>query len=125
MNTEILWVASGLALLTFGVHTFVGGKVVARPLLADRSLPRASKWLNYFCWHVVTLLLAAMTVALGYSAATGQGTELAAFLGLLSIGCSALSAGVALRAGINPLRFPSTSLFFAVAVAVAAAFLFA
>ncbi len=55
MQVEILWCAVGMSLVTFGVHTFIGGPKVAVPLLKDTNLPIASKWLNYYCWHITTI----------------------------------------------------------------------
>ncbi|RKR04070.1 hypothetical protein [Maricaulis maris] len=103
--------ASLSALITFLIHTFAGGREVARPLLADTHLPPASKWLNYYCWHITTVLLAAMTIAF---AATALDPRFAAFpllLGPLALCLSGLSAIIAMKAGIAPLRLPSTSLF--------------
>lgn len=103
--------ASLSALATFLVHTFAGGPIVARPLLADTHLSPASKWLNYYCWHITTVLLAAMAIAF---AATALDARFAAFpylLGPLAMCLSVLSAAIAIRADIPPLRFPSTSLF--------------
>ncbi|MAC90763.1 hypothetical protein [Maricaulis sp.] len=103
--------ASLSALITFLIHTFAGGPVVARPLLADTHLPPASKWLNYYCWHITTVLLAAMALAF---AATALDARFAAFpylLGPLALCLSGLSAAIAIKAGMPPLRLPSTSLF--------------
>ena len=63
----LLWLAAAMALITTLVHTFAGGREVARPLLASNALPPASKWLNYYCWHITTILLAFMTA--GYALA--------------------------------------------------------
>ncbi|MCP5368763.1 MAG: hypothetical protein H6907_11125 [Hyphomicrobiales bacterium] len=110
----MIWLAAVASALTFCVHTFVGGPVVAKPLLAAAKLPKASKWLNYFTWHVTTVLLAAMTMALAWLA-SGASAEVAepalVFFGGLSAALSVLSAAVAIRGRIHPLRFPSTSLF--------------
>ena len=112
--TYVLWATAIASAVTFVVHTFVGGRFVARPLLADRSLPRASKWLNYYCWHVTTVLIGAMTMAFAWMAFTGLVAALAAVLASIAAANAALSAGVAVRARIHPLRFPSTTLFAAV-----------
>jgi hypothetical protein len=53
-------VTSGIAFLT---HTFVGGKFVAAPLLAVENMGKVSKYTNYYCWHIVTIVLAAQTLA--------------------------------------------------------------
>jgi hypothetical protein len=121
-NRTILFAGAALAALaTFAVHTFVGGVFVARPLLADRTLPRASKWLNYYCWHVTTILLLGMTAAFGRAATNGVATDLSVAVTILSGCLSALSGWTAIRGGINPLRFPSTSLFALICVLGAAA----
>ena len=49
-------VASALSLLTWGIHTFVGGPEVARPLLRSELRP-VPKLTQYYCWHAVTLAL--------------------------------------------------------------------
>jgi hypothetical protein len=109
--------AAAIAFITFAVHTFVGGVRVARPLLADRSLPPASKWLNYYCWHIVTVLLAAMTAAFSYIALHPDLAGVGKSLGALALILAGLSAAVAFKAGIRPWRFPSTTLFLLMGVA--------
>jgi hypothetical protein len=117
MQAGLLWAASASMLATFTVHTFVGGAFVARPLLADRSLPKAAKWLAYYCWHLVTILLIAMALAFGAAAAGVSARNAAIGLSVFCAACSLLSIAVTLRAGIAPWRFPSTTLF-AVAAAL-------
>ena len=117
MQSGLLWAASASALATFAVHTFVGGVFVARPLLADRTLPKAAKWLAYYCWHIVTMLLLALALAFGASAAGAFPREAALGLSAFCAACSLLSIVVALKGRIAPWRFPSTTLF-----AVTAAF---
>lgn len=115
--------AAALAFVTFAVHTFVGGVFVARPLLADARLPKASKWLNYYCWHNTTVMILAVAGAFAYSAFTPQRPELAIFATAMTAIVSVLSAAVAIKGGIHPLRFPSTSLFAATAALGSAALL--
>lgn len=104
------YIASGLAAVTFCVHTFVGGIYVARPLLFDIDLPRAAKWLAYYCWHIATVLLA--FTALGFLAEGiwPSDKRLSIFLTITCFATSALSVYVARKGEIHPLRFPSTSL---------------
>jgi hypothetical protein len=111
MGTSWLWIAFAVSLATFAIHTFIGGPRVAKPLLADRQLPPASKWLNYYCWHIATLYTFAMGWGYAYVAMNPLRPELVVFLTGLNAGLSALSAGVAIKGRIHPLRFPSTSLF--------------
>jgi hypothetical protein len=116
--------AAAISALTFGVHTFIGGAKVARPLLADGSLPLASKWLSYYCWHVTTVLLAFFTGAFVWLAVFPHRPSLV-FLSALSACLCVLSAAIARRAGLAPWRFPSTSLFAVISLLSAAALLMA
>lgn len=105
------WAAAALGVVTFAVHTFVGGVHVVRPLLAAPDLPRTSRWLNYYCWHITTVLLLYMSLGFAWAAMKAEAAPVAFFLTALAPPLSALSVGVALRGGVNPLRFPSTTLF--------------
>ncbi len=113
MTIQVLLLCSAaiISIITFVVHTFVGGPRVAAPLLADTSLPRASKWLNYFCWHMVTMYTFSIGGAYISVALHPTKLELVYFLTLLNTGFAILSAAVAMKGNIHPLRFPSTSLF--------------
>lgn len=106
-----LWAAAMISAVTFVVHTFMGGKFVARPLLADKNLPKASKWLNYYCWHNTTVMIAITTGAFVWLAMNPGHRPMIFLLSVLTASVSLLSACVALKGDIHPLRFPSTSLF--------------
>ena len=111
MQAVLLWSAAITSIVTFAVHVFAGGVYVARPLLADQTLPKASKWLNYYCWHITSVLILFLGAAFAFSAIHPDRLELAAFAAALTLTLAALSALVALKGRIHPLRFPSTSLF--------------
>lgn len=108
-------IAGGLALTTCAVHVFAGGVHVVRPLLAASDLTRASRWLNYYCWHIVSLLILVMAACFFLAAYDPGSRTLAGLFTLLAAALSALSAAVAVRGGVAPYRFPSTSLFAAIA----------
>jgi hypothetical protein len=116
MQISLLWASAIASIVTFVIHTFIGGPRVAAPLLADSHLPKASKWLNYYCWHITTIYTFAMGGAYAYVAMHPDKIELVVFLSILNAAFSVLSAAVAIKGNINPLRFPSTSLFGAVAI---------
>ncbi len=116
MQVIILWATVVLSFVTFLVHTFIGGPRVAGPLLKNTSLPIASKWLNYYCWHVTTIYTLFMGGAYAYVALNPEKPELVVFLSILNTALALLSAAVALKGNINPFRFPSTSLFASVAI---------
>ncbi|MCF6236328.1 MAG: hypothetical protein L3J70_08180 [Gammaproteobacteria bacterium] len=111
MQIYLLWSAVVMSFITFVVHTFIGGPLVAKPLLENKDLPIASKWLNYYTWHITTIFTLLMGGAYGYVALNPMNTELVFFLTILTGAFSCLSAVVALKGSINPFRFPSTSLF--------------
>jgi hypothetical protein len=116
MQVLLFWAAAIMSIVTFAVHTFIGGPRVAAPLLADYSLPKASKWLNYYCWHITTIYTLFMGAAYAYVALHPHRPELVVFLTVLNTALSLLSAVVARKGGINPFRFPSTSLFAVVSI---------
>lgn len=116
MQVSLFWAAAIMSIVTFAVHTFIGGPRVAGPLLANTRLPKASKWLNYYCWHITTIYTLFMGAAYAFVALHPERPELVVFLTVLNIALSLLSVAVALKAGINPFRFPSTSLFATVAM---------
>ncbi len=116
MNIYFFWAAAVMSAITFVIHTFVGGPRVASPLLEDNYLPKASKWLNYYCWHITTIFTFSMGWAYAYVALHPDRPELVVFLTAVTAAFSILSAFVALKGHINPLKFPSTSLFATVSV---------
>lgn len=116
MQVSLFWAAALMSIVTFTVHSFVGGPRVAAPLLANSSLPKASKWLNYYCWHITTIYTLFMGAAYAYVALHPDRPELVVFLTILNTALSLLSVAVARKGGINPFRFPSTSLFAVVAI---------
>ncbi|WP_169544402.1 hypothetical protein [Sneathiella aquimaris] len=110
-----IWLAAVASAVTFVVHFFVGGRMVAAPLLKDKTLPVASKWLNYYCWHVTSVMLIFFIAGFVWLAVFPDRPSVV-FLALLSISLSVLSATVALKANLAPWRFPSTSLFAVIAI---------
>lgn len=116
MQVTLLWAAAIMSVVTFAVHTFVGGPRVATPLLADTNLPKASKWLSFYCWHITTIYTFVMGGAYAYVAFNTEKIELVVFLSILNASFAILSAVVAIKGNINPFRFPSTSLFATVCI---------
>ncbi len=119
----LIWMAAAVAAVTFYVHTFIGGRVVAAPLLADTSLPKASKWLNYYCWHNTTIYILISVGCLVWIALNPAEILALFIISLQTTSFAILSILVALKAGIPPLKFPSTSLFAGTAILCWAALL--
>jgi len=116
MQVTLLWAAAVMSVVTFAIHTFIGGPRVAVPLLANTNLPIASKWLNYYCWHITTIYTFVMGGAYAYVAIYPERIELVVFVSILNVSFAILSAIVAMKGNINPFRFPSTSLFASVSI---------
>lgn len=49
--------SGGLALL----HIVAGGRAVARPLIDARDIADTAKYTNYYCWHLVSIVLVLMS----------------------------------------------------------------
>jgi len=114
---NIFVVLATLACATaFIVHTFVGSRYAVEPLLASQSLPRASKWLNYLCWHIATAHLFIMTCCLAAAVAGLAGREAVLITAVLAASISIVSVAVTLKANIAPWRFPASYLLGTVAV---------
>lgn len=63
-----LGTAVNIWLLTAGIgsfaicitHIILGGKFAARPLLSSSDLGPTAKYTNYYCWHMVSIVIAGM-----------------------------------------------------------------
>jgi hypothetical protein len=75
--------AAVLSLFTWAIHTFVGGPVVAGPLLTSEMKP-VPKLTNYYCWHLVTLVLLAMSGGYAYAAIRPGGRDVAVLLSIMA-----------------------------------------
>lgn len=114
MQIILLWLAVIMSGITFVVHTFVGGPRVVKPLLKNKHLPMASKWLNYYTWHITTMFTFVMGGGYAYVALNPDKPdkpELVVFLTILTGVFSLLSVYVARKGKINPFYLPSTTLF--------------
>lgn len=111
--------AAAAAFATFLVHTFVGGRAIAAPLLAATALARVPRYTAYYCWHMVTLLLAAMSAALGWSAVHAN-AALTVLVLALAVGFAALSLALVLRFRVSPWHLPQWTFFVAIAALTAA-----
>lgn len=94
--------AAVLSLITFGVHTFVGGKYAARPLLDATDFDRASRWLNYFTWHMATVLLLVMAAGYAWAAAAPSAWPAALILTIMAALFRPCASGSRSRAASSP-----------------------
>lgn len=108
--------AGALSLLTFLIHLIAGGKEIARPLLAAEGLARGPKLVAYYCWHMVSILLAVMAGSFLYAAVMPEAVALAVVMTVLA-GCFALlSLGLAVATRSRLRDLPQWAFFVAIAI---------
>jgi len=110
-----LAIAALFSLLTWGIHTFVGGPSTVKPLLASKMDPVA-KYTNYYCWHMVTLVLLAMAGGFGYAAVAPGGRDVAVLFTLLSASFAVWSLALVVRSKRRAIELPQWMLFIAITV---------
>ena len=113
MNIGLL-IAAILCLFTWGVHIFLGGPDVAKPLL-ESQMEEGAKYTNYYCWHIVTLVLFVMAVGYGYAAFYEGGLDVAILCTALSIGFTLWSWVLILWSKRTALELPQWTLFLVIA----------
>ncbi len=69
--------AAALSFLVCFIHVFLGGKEAARPLLDSSDLKPVPKYTNYYCWHMVTIIIVALGVMFSVAAFIPSAVELA------------------------------------------------
>ena len=102
--------AAVFAGLTCLIHTILGGRDAARPLLNSKDLQTVPKLTNYYCWHIVTIVLALMSAGYAHLSQTYE-TGLSWGLLIMSVLFTALSLGLVLKFRVTPLALPQWTLF--------------
>ena len=113
-----LWLAlaAAFAAATTLIHIVLGGRFVAAPLLAAERLHAVPKFTMYYCWHLVTIMLAALALAFGL-AATGQGSRDLALFATAGAALFCLwSLGMIGLFRLRIAHFPQWALFAAITV---------
>ena len=80
-----LFSAGIVAALSVLIHVFGGGPEIAHPLLRATELPDVSKYVNYYCWHLVTMTIAAMAVGLIWASIDPGQTGLASMWSVMAV----------------------------------------
>ena len=111
-----LALAAVLAAVTTLIHAILGGRYVAAPLLATERLHAVPKFTMYYCWHLVTIVLAALALAFGL-VATGLGSRDLALFATAGAGLFCLwSLGMIGLFRLRIAHFPQWALFAAIMV---------
>jgi hypothetical protein len=112
--------ASAICLL----HISAGGKSAARPLLASEDLKVLPKYTNYYCWHLVTLMLAGLAVSYAFAAIGWGGRSLALAATVHAAVFAAWSVLMIWYFRLSPWLFPQWALFLPLAALGAAGLTF-
>jgi hypothetical protein len=107
--------AAVAAFATFLIHTVLGGREIATPLLAAGDLARIPKFTSYYCWHMVTIVLFAMAAGLAWGGWTGDRAMIIAVFALAVAFC-ALSIAMVRAFRVSPWHMPQWSLFLVIAI---------
>lgn len=103
--------ASVLTAAIWAIHTFLGGRSVAHPLILATDLEPVPKWTQYYCWHMVTITLAVMSIGLGYAALVSDASEVALLIGLLAVAFSVFGLLLPPRVKVSYVEMPQGFLF--------------
>ncbi|MFK7965041.1 MAG: hypothetical protein AB8C46_13845 [Burkholderiaceae bacterium] len=110
-------IAAGAATgLIWALHTFAGQVTVARPLLDAPDLAHTPKHTQFYCWHIVTLLLLALPAAFVFAALAPQHIALAWMATGIVTAMSVLGLVLPPLTGERYLDMPQGWLFLPVAV---------
>ncbi|MEM7078522.1 MAG: hypothetical protein AAF513_07840 [Pseudomonadota bacterium] len=113
--TAWLYVAAALAAFTAVVHVLGGGRSAARPLL-DSALADEPKYTNYYCWHMVSIIIAFMAACFALSAARLASIDLAIGATLLAVLFAAWSLLLIVWKRQPVMRLPQWILFLPIAL---------
>lgn len=109
-----LWLAAGLSFTIVLLHIFGGGRQAVPPLLSS-ALSDGAKYINYYCWHLVTIVLIGMTLAFAIAAMAPEAWELAVAATLLSIVFTLWSVIMIMWKKLKWFVFPQWLLFLVLA----------
>ena len=105
-----LAVAAGLSAFTACIHAFLGGRDVARPLL-QADMARVPKFTNYYCWHIVTIVLVAMALGFAHAAVAPAAMIGAVTWTLIAAAFAVWSIALFLWKRMHPFALPQWALF--------------
>ena len=108
-----LWLAAAavIAALTTLIHAWLGGREIAAPLLAAERLRNVPKYTMYYCWHLVTIILAGQALAFALAASGHASRDLAIFATAGAALFAAWSLGMIGGFRLRPAHFPQWALF--------------
>ncbi len=118
--SAFLWGAAGLSLFTCGVHLFAGGPTAAKPLLEANDIEDGAKYTNYYCWHIVSIVLLSMALGFGLDAYRGGPGDLSWLMTAFAIAFMVWSVVLIVWKKQPWLRLPQWTLFVPIVICGAA-----
>lgn len=110
-----LYAASILTELTALLHIFGGGKSVAKPLLQS-ALDDEAKYTSYYCWHMATIVMVAMSVCFFLAAQKTEFRDLGILSSALSLAFGVWSVVLVFIKKQSAFVLPQWILFLPIAV---------
>jgi len=120
LNATWLWISAAVALASWAIHTFVGGRQIVSPLL-ESNLPPMPKYVLYFVWHIATIVLLAFAAGYALAAISAPLWPLAVAATLLNAAIGLLILAVAATRRMAFRDMPQWTLFLLVAALGSAA----
>jgi hypothetical protein len=105
MKKPFVFAALVLAAAMVAVHVAVGGRLIARPLLASdlEPLPRMTL---YLCWHGITIVLAALALGFADGLFWRKRKDAVIVSTVLAVAFFVLGWGYIAAFGLSPLALP-------------------
>jgi hypothetical protein len=100
--------ASVASLVGCALHAFAGGAGLARPFYRKAAATGVRTQSFRYCWHFVTLSLAALAAGFAFMATSTDAAPLGVFLTASAAGYSALSVAIAQLERAPALKSPPT-----------------
>lgn len=124
MQIIYLGLATAITLLALITHITIGTTQNASPILDDKTLPDDPRHTLTFSWKGNSVLMLWMTIAfgsgllneIGYFEHPNEIGVLVLYNALLAGGLAITAAFVAIRADVNPVKFPPMPLFLCIAI---------
>ena len=111
-----LFAAGIAALLVNLLHVFAGGPEIAGPLLRSKDIHDVSKYVNYYCWHLVTLTIGAMGIGFIWASVDPTQSGLAWMWTIMAVLFTLWSVILVIWKKQKPFHMPQWTLFAVVSV---------
>lgn len=113
MNAFLL-TAGALSGITCCIHFYFGGRNIAKPLLQADDIRDVPKYTNYYCWHLVTAMLASMSAAFVWAGLMPSAIEAAVIAEMLAVFSAVWSLALVRWKKQSVLHMPQWTLFLAI-----------